>query len=141
MNMSVVKGGSSANLLVRGMSTEWGQRLYARTLLSNVAQSIYKERDAIIRGLRDSVKQQARRAARGARRAAAALSRVAFACALFACARGCASVFGCGALLHRCRWGTVRVPVSAACVPEPRVVSQQGSNIAPAPGQPAARPL
>lgn len=60
MNMSVVKGGSSANLLVKGMSTEWGRRLYARTLLSNIAQSLYKERDAIIKGLRDSVRQQVR---------------------------------------------------------------------------------
>lgn len=60
MNMSIVKGGSSANLLVKGMSTEWGQKLYARTLLSNIAQSIYKDRDAIIKGLRDSVRQQLR---------------------------------------------------------------------------------
>lgn len=60
MNMSVVKGGSSANLLVKGMATDWGRRLYSRTLLANVAQSIYKERDAIIKGLRDSVRQQMR---------------------------------------------------------------------------------
>ncbi|KAI8477224.1 MAG: hypothetical protein J3K34DRAFT_398725 [Monoraphidium minutum] len=58
MNMSVVKGGSSANLLVRGMTSEWGRRLYSRTLLGNVAASIYKERDVIIKGLRDSVRQQ-----------------------------------------------------------------------------------
>ena len=58
--MSVVKGGSSANLLVKGMATEWGRKLYARTLLSNVAQSLYKEKDAIIKGLRDSVRQQVR---------------------------------------------------------------------------------
>jgi hypothetical protein len=60
MNMSVVKGGSSANLLVKGMATEWGQKLYARTLLANIAGSIYKDRDAIIKGLRDSVRQQLR---------------------------------------------------------------------------------
>ncbi|KIZ07565.1 hypothetical protein MNEG_0380 [Monoraphidium neglectum] len=60
MNMSVVKGGSSANLLVKGMATEWGRKLYARTLLSNIAGSIYKERDAILKGLRDSVRQQIR---------------------------------------------------------------------------------
>jgi hypothetical protein len=60
MNMSVVKGGSSANLLVKGMATEWGRKLYARTLLSNIAGSIYKERDAILKGLRDSVRQQVR---------------------------------------------------------------------------------
>jgi hypothetical protein len=60
--MSMVKGGSSANLLVKGMATEWGRKLYGRTLLSNIAQSIYKDRDAIVKGLRDSVKQQARRA-------------------------------------------------------------------------------
>jgi hypothetical protein len=56
--MSVVKGGSSANLLVKGMSTEWGKKLYGRTLLANIAQSIYKDRDAIVKGLRDSVRQQ-----------------------------------------------------------------------------------
>ena len=55
----------SANLLVKGMSTEWGQKLYGRTLLSNIAGSLYKERDAIIKGLRDSVRQQVRGGAAG----------------------------------------------------------------------------
>lgn len=60
MNMSVVKGGTSANLLVKGMATEWGRKLYGRVLLGNIAESIYKERDAVIKGLRDSVRQQLR---------------------------------------------------------------------------------
>lgn len=60
MNMSIVKGGTSANLLVKGMATEWGRKLYGRTLLSNIAQSIYKERDAVVKGLRDAVRQQLR---------------------------------------------------------------------------------
>lgn len=63
--MSIVKGGSSANLLVKAMSSPWGQKLYSRVLLTNIAQSIYKERDAIVKGLRDSVKQQVRGWGRG----------------------------------------------------------------------------
>ena len=60
MNMSIVKGGASANLLVKGMGTEWGRKLYGRTLLSNIATSIYSERDAVVKGLRDAVRQQLR---------------------------------------------------------------------------------
>jgi hypothetical protein len=75
MNMSVVKGGSSANLLVKGMSTEWGRKLYGRTLLANIAQSIYKDRDAIVKGLRDSVRQQVGRPPGGRRRGRGAAGR------------------------------------------------------------------
>jgi hypothetical protein len=50
--LSVMKGGSSANVLVRTMATEWGRRLYARTLVSNIAQGLYKERDSVVKSVR-----------------------------------------------------------------------------------------
>jgi hypothetical protein len=50
--LSVMKGGSSANVLVRTMRSEWGRRLYARTLVSNIAQGLYKERDSVVRSVR-----------------------------------------------------------------------------------------
>jgi hypothetical protein len=50
--LSVMKGGSSANVLVRTMQSEWGRRLYSRTLVSNIAQGLYKERDSVVRSVR-----------------------------------------------------------------------------------------
>ncbi len=44
MPLSIVKGGQSANVLVKTMESEWGKKLYSRTLVSNIAQAVYKVR-------------------------------------------------------------------------------------------------
>jgi len=55
MSVSVVKGGSQANTLVAAMQqSEWGKALYSRTLISNIGQSLYKERDAMVKSIRKS---------------------------------------------------------------------------------------
>ena len=52
--LSVVKGGTSANLLVKSMETEWGRKLYAKTLVSNIGAAVYKDQDAIVKSVRAS---------------------------------------------------------------------------------------
>ena len=42
--MSVIKGGAALDSLLKGCQTEWGKRLYGKTLIRNVAGSLYKER-------------------------------------------------------------------------------------------------
>eukprot|EP00882_Tetradesmus_deserticola_P006730 GHRQ01007083.1.p1 GENE.GHRQ01007083.1~~GHRQ01007083.1.p1 ORF type:complete len:180 (+),score=72.56 GHRQ01007083.1:357-896(+) len=54
--VSLVKGGSAANAMVSSLQSEWGRKLYGRTLISNIGQSVYKDRDAIVKGLKNQIK-------------------------------------------------------------------------------------
>ncbi len=40
--LSIVKGGQSANLLVKTMESEWGRKLYGKTLITNIAKAVYQ---------------------------------------------------------------------------------------------------
>ncbi len=40
--LSVIKGGTSANLLIKSMESEWGKVLYGKTLVQNIAEALYK---------------------------------------------------------------------------------------------------
>ena len=40
--VSVVKGGGPANLLVSAMESEWGKKLFGKTLIRSIAQSVWK---------------------------------------------------------------------------------------------------
>jgi hypothetical protein len=42
--VSVVKGGSAANAMVKSLDSEWGRKLYGRTLISNIGSAVYKVR-------------------------------------------------------------------------------------------------
>jgi hypothetical protein len=46
--VSVVKGGGPANAMVKSLETPWGRKLYGRTLISNIGQSVYKVRPGCI---------------------------------------------------------------------------------------------
>eukprot|EP00884_Botryococcus_braunii_P021387 jgi/Botrbrau1/7932/Bobra.9_2s0092.1 len=45
--LSIVKGGNAANLLVRAMESEWGRKLYGKTLIRNIGQAVYKDKKKI----------------------------------------------------------------------------------------------
>lgn len=53
--LSVVKGGQAANALVIIMESEWGRKLFSKTLVSNIAAAVYKERLQVERSLRANV--------------------------------------------------------------------------------------
>jgi hypothetical protein len=53
--VSVVKGGSAANALVKSLESEWGRKLYSRTLIQNIGNAVYKDRDAIVKGLKKQI--------------------------------------------------------------------------------------
>ena len=55
VSISVVKGGSAANMLVKVMDSEWGRKLYGRTLINNIAQSVYTDRDTLAKQLRKNI--------------------------------------------------------------------------------------
>eukprot|EP00879_Flechtneria_rotunda_P020886 GHRR01021991.1.p2 GENE.GHRR01021991.1~~GHRR01021991.1.p2 ORF type:complete len:122 (+),score=34.94 GHRR01021991.1:742-1107(+) len=38
-------------------TSEWGRKLYSRTLIQNIASSVYKDKDAIIKGLKQNIRQ------------------------------------------------------------------------------------
>lgn len=40
--VSVVKGGSAANAMIKSLESEWGRKLYGRTLISNIGSAVYK---------------------------------------------------------------------------------------------------
>lgn len=50
--LSIVKGGASANLLVKSLETEWGRKLFAKTLIRNIALAVYKDRAQIEKELK-----------------------------------------------------------------------------------------
>lgn len=48
--VSVVKGGSAANTLVKAMDSAWGRQLYSGTLIRNIGASCYKVRTDTLAG-------------------------------------------------------------------------------------------
>lgn len=40
--LSIVKGGQSANVLVQYMANDWGNKLWGKTLIRNIAAGVYK---------------------------------------------------------------------------------------------------
>lgn len=58
--LSCVNGGPSGTALVNALRTQWGVKLFSRIAIANVSASVYKDRDAIIKGLRDSVRKMVR---------------------------------------------------------------------------------
>ena len=42
--LTIVKGGQAANFLVKAMENECGRKLYAKTLVKNIGQAVYKVR-------------------------------------------------------------------------------------------------
>ena len=64
VSISVVKGGSAANTLVKVMDSPWGRKLYGRTLINNIAQSVYTDRDTLAKQLRKNIPPFANVAAR-----------------------------------------------------------------------------
>ena len=52
MPLSVMKGGGPANMLVKAMENDLGKKMYGNTLIENVGQAIYKDKEAIERSIR-----------------------------------------------------------------------------------------
>ena len=50
--VTIVKGGPAANALCRGLDSEWGKKLVGKTLIRNIAQSIYSNRKQLEKGVR-----------------------------------------------------------------------------------------
>ena len=42
--LSIVKGGQAANYMVKAMESDFGRKLYSKTLIRNIAQAVYKVR-------------------------------------------------------------------------------------------------
>jgi hypothetical protein len=57
--VSVVKGGAAANSLVKAVTdSAWGRQLYSSTLIRNIGAAVYKDRDAVVKGLKDQIRRQ-----------------------------------------------------------------------------------
>ncbi|KAH7620876.1 putative Protein HHL1, chloroplastic [Nannochloris sp. 'desiccata'] len=52
MPLSVMKGGAAANLLVKSLENDLGKKLYGNTLIDNIGQAIYKDKDDIERTIK-----------------------------------------------------------------------------------------
>lgn len=50
--LSIIKGGTAANLLVKSIENELGNKLYGNTLVKNIGQALYKDREAVERSIR-----------------------------------------------------------------------------------------
>lgn len=57
MFVSVMKGGSTANALVKSLGTEWGKKLYSKTLIQSIGSGMYKDRDMIVKNMKKSIQQ------------------------------------------------------------------------------------
>jgi hypothetical protein len=53
--LSIMKGGGTANMLVKSMGTDFGKSMSEKTLIQNVGRALYKEEEQIKQGLRDSM--------------------------------------------------------------------------------------
>ncbi|KAF5831632.1 hypothetical protein DUNSADRAFT_12792 [Dunaliella salina] len=51
--LSVVKGGPAANYLLKAMESEWGRKLYSKTLLRQIGMAIYRDREKIEQNIRE----------------------------------------------------------------------------------------
>ena len=47
-----MKGGAAANLLVKSLENDLGKKLYGNTLIDNIGQAIYKDKDDIERTIK-----------------------------------------------------------------------------------------
>ena len=52
LSLSVMKGGGPANMLVKALDNDLGKKMYGNTLVENVGQAIYKDKDAIERSIK-----------------------------------------------------------------------------------------
>jgi len=52
--LSVVKGGPAANYLLKAMESEWGRKLYSKTLLRQIGMAIYRDREKIEENVKNS---------------------------------------------------------------------------------------
>lgn len=52
---TIVKGGPQANILVKAMNGNFGKEFYSKTLVNNIGQAIYKEKDIIINSIRNGM--------------------------------------------------------------------------------------
>lgn len=50
--LSVVKGGTAANMLVKGLGTDFMKDTTVNTLVQNIGKAVYKDKDQIIASLR-----------------------------------------------------------------------------------------
>lgn len=50
--LSVVKGGTAANMLVKGLDSDWMKDTTAKTLVQNIGKAVYKDKEQIIASLR-----------------------------------------------------------------------------------------
>ncbi|KAL4428711.1 hypothetical protein ABPG77_009817 [Micractinium sp. CCAP 211/92] len=50
--LSVVKGGAAANMLVKGLETEFMRDTTVKTLVNNIGKAVYKDKEQIISALR-----------------------------------------------------------------------------------------
>ncbi|KAL6780366.1 HHL1 [Auxenochlorella protothecoides x Auxenochlorella symbiontica] len=51
--LSIMKGGTAANMLVKSMQGNLGKKMYTNTLIRNIAQGLYKDRLEVERQLRN----------------------------------------------------------------------------------------
>ena len=54
--LSVIKGSAAANTLVKSLDSEWGKKLYGKTLIRQIGMSLYRDRKNIERKLRREVR-------------------------------------------------------------------------------------
>lgn len=52
---TVVKGGTQANVLVKAMEGNFGKQFYSKTLINNIAQAVYKDKEKINNSIRNSM--------------------------------------------------------------------------------------
>lgn len=50
--LSVLKGSTAANFLLKILETEWGKVLYGNTLIRQIAQGVYKDREDVEKAVR-----------------------------------------------------------------------------------------
>ncbi|GAX80645.1 hypothetical protein CEUSTIGMA_g8080.t1 [Chlamydomonas eustigma] len=52
--LTIVKGSQAANFLVKTLENKWGRLLYAKTLIRQIGQAVYKDRDQIERNMKQN---------------------------------------------------------------------------------------
>lgn len=50
--LSIVKGGTAANMLIKSLESDLGNKLYGQTLVRNIGQALYKDKAAVERSIR-----------------------------------------------------------------------------------------
>ena len=54
--VTVVKGGGTANSLVTQFESKWGRTLMGKTLIRNIAQSLYRDNKSLEKQMRSNVR-------------------------------------------------------------------------------------